>query len=159
MNLVEELSNTLREKSMILATAESCTGGMIASAITDLAGSSDIFDRGFVTYSNTSKQEMLGVSEDILNDHGAVSAECAKAMVEGALNNSSANIAVSVTGIAGPGGGSADKPVGLVYMGICVAGKPPKVIQHNFYGSRADIRENVCIAAFEALIKEISENE
>ena len=103
---------------MMVATAESCTGGLIAGALTDVAGSSAVFDCGFVTYSNEAKVDMLGVPMALIDEHGAVSAEVAEAMAAGALANSRAEAAVSVTGIAGPGGGSAEKPVGLVFMGV-----------------------------------------
>jgi nicotinamide-nucleotide amidase len=103
-----------RSRGITLATAESCTGGLVAGALTEIAGSSDVVDRGFVTYSNVAKQQMLGVPAATLRDNGAVSRETAEAMARGALGRSDANIVVAITGIAGPGGGSADKPVGLV---------------------------------------------
>jgi len=102
----------------MIATAESCTGGLIAGVLTAIAGSSDIVDRGFVTYSNAAKTEMLGVPAALITTHGAVSAPVAEAMARGALQRSAATIAIAVTGIAGPGGGSADKPVGLVWFGL-----------------------------------------
>lgn len=105
-----------RARGLKVATAESCTGGLVAGALTDIAGSSDVFDRGFVTYSNEAKQEILGVPPATLTKHGAVSAETAAAMAQGTLARSRADVAVAVTGIAGPGGGSADKPVGLVHF-------------------------------------------
>ncbi len=105
-----------RARSLKLATAESCTGGLVAGALTEIAGSSDVVERGFVTYSNEAKQEMLGVSSETLRDHGAVSRETAEAMARGAIAHSNAHIAVAITGIAGPGGGSPDKPVGLVHF-------------------------------------------
>lgn len=105
-----------RANGWMVATAESCTGGMIASALTAIAGSSDVFERGFVTYSNAAKTEMLGVPEELVTAHGAVSRQVAEAMAKGAILNSHASVAVSVTGIAGPGGGSQSKPVGLVYL-------------------------------------------
>jgi nicotinamide-nucleotide amidase len=105
-----------RARGLKVATAESCTGGLVAGALTEIAGSSDVFDRGFVTYSNAAKQQMLGVPADILRDHGAVSAETAQAMARGALGKAKADLAVAITGIAGPGGGAADKPVGLVHF-------------------------------------------
>lgn len=119
--LAEVVLDTARKMGLKIATAESCTGGMIAVALTDIAGSSDVFDRGFVTYSNEAKQQMLGVSAQTLKDHGAVSLETAAEMATGALAHSDADIAVSVTGIAGPGGGSKDKPVGLVCFGIAAS--------------------------------------
>jgi nicotinamide-nucleotide amidase len=105
-----------RSHKLILATAESCTGGLVAATLTEIPGSSDVVDRGFVTYSNEAKQTMLGVSPAVLTRHGAVSRETAEAMARGAIQNSRADIAVSITGVAGPGGGSAEKPVGLVHF-------------------------------------------
>lgn len=114
--LAETILATCREKGVKLATAESCTGGLIAALLTSVAGSSDVFERGFVTYSNEAKHEAIGVPEDLILRHGAVSGEVARAMAEGAIRFSDADLAVSVTGIAGPGGGSAEKPVGLVHI-------------------------------------------
>lgn len=112
----EKLLAEARAKKLKIATAESCTGGLIAGLLTEIAGSSDVFERGFVTYSNQAKQEMLGVPQALLVQHGAVSEEVAHAMAQGALAHSSADLAVAVTGIAGPGGGSLQKPVGLVHI-------------------------------------------
>jgi nicotinamide-nucleotide amidase len=112
----DELVRALRKKGWKMATAESCTGGLVAAAMTDIAGSSDVFDRGFVTYSNTAKSEMLGVPDALIVEHGAVSEAVARAMAEGAVSNSDADVAVAITGVAGPGGGSAEKPVGLVHF-------------------------------------------
>ncbi|WP_137128888.1 CinA family protein [Rhizobium sp. FY34] len=105
-----------RSRGMMLATAESCTGGLIAAALTDISGSSAVVDRGFVTYSNEAKQQMIGVEASVLAKHGAVSRETALQMARGALIRSRANLAIAVTGIAGPGGGSVEKPVGLVHL-------------------------------------------
>jgi nicotinamide-nucleotide amidase len=105
-----------RARGLLVATAESCTGGLVAAALTEIAGSSDVVDRGFVTYSNEAKQQMLGVTAATLKRHGAVSPQTAKAMATGALKKSRADITVSITGIAGPGSGSKEKPVGLVYF-------------------------------------------
>lgn len=105
-----------REKGIMLATAESCTGGLIAGALTEIAGSSDVFERGFVTYSNAAKTENLGVDEELIERFGAVSEDVARAMAAGAVANSQADIAVAVTGVAGPGGGTEEKPVGLVHI-------------------------------------------
>ncbi len=137
---VIDLSRKLRLKGWKLATAESCTGGMIAAAITDLAGSSAIFDRGFVTYSNEAKHDHLGVSMNTLNQFGAVSREVAGEMVMGLLEHSASDIAVSVTGIAGPTGGTDEKPVGLVYIGTAIKGGAPHVTKNIFEGDRAAIR-------------------
>jgi nicotinamide-nucleotide amidase len=105
-----------RSRRLKIVCAESCTGGLLAGALTEIPGSSDVFDRGFVVYSNAAKQQMLGVAEAVIERHGAVSREAADAMAEGALGHSAADLAVAVTGIAGPGGGSTEKPVGLVHF-------------------------------------------
>lgn len=149
--LVLELSRKLRLKGWKLATAESCTGGMIAAAVTDLAGSSAIFDRGFVTYSNEAKHGLLGVSEVSLREFGAVSREVAGEMVKGTLEHSEADVAISVTGIAGPSGGSEDKPVGLVYIGTMIKGGAPHITKNNFEGDRAAIREQARDTALKQL--------
>lgn len=153
--LVNQLSETLRERGWTMATAESCTGGLIAKSMTDKAGSSDIFDRGFVTYSNQAKTDSLGVSSKTLKEHGAVSIDTAEEMASGALENSAADIAVSVTGIAGPGGGSEEKPVGLVYIGTAV--KDGDVIAKSFHfeGSRADIRQQTLEQALSELLERL----
>jgi nicotinamide-nucleotide amidase len=117
LELAEQVLSAARAKGLKIATAESCTGGLVAGALTAIAGSSDVFERGFVTYSNEAKEQLLGVSPDILGTYGAVSEETAAAMAFGALKGAFADIAVSITGIAGPGGGSAAKPVGLVWFG------------------------------------------
>jgi nicotinamide-nucleotide amidase len=153
--LVKNVSENLRLNHLKLATAESCTGGLIASLITDLAGSSDIFDRGFVTYSNQSKMDLLGVYHSILDAHGAVSEQTAQAMAEGALRQSMADIALSVTGIAGPSGGSEAKPVGLVYIGLAHKinnhhASPSHTVRKNLYsGTRTQIRYLACETALE----------
>ena len=132
------------EKSLFLATAESCTGCMIAAACTDLAGSSTWFERGFVTYSNAAKTEMLGVDAALITQHGAVSEAVVRAMATGALAHSHAQVAVAVTGVAGPGGGSAEKPVGTVWLGFAfggaLAGQVHAECQH-FPGDRAAVRK------------------
>jgi nicotinamide-nucleotide amidase len=140
--LARQVLTACEERGILLATAESCTGGMIAAALTDIAGSSTVVDRGFVTYSNEAKMEMLGVRPETLEAHGAVSRETALEMAAGALAHSRAGIAVSVTGIAGPGGGSAEKPVGLVWFGLAVKGLPPLAERRLFEDKgRAFIRE------------------
>ena len=137
-------------RGIMLATAESCTGGMIAAALTDIAGSSTVVDRGFVTYSNEAKQDMLGVKAETLVRFGAVSAETAREMAEGALAHSRAGIAVSVTGIAGPGGGSPGKPVGLVWFAVAMRGQATRVEKHIFEdGGRAFIRTGTVRTALE----------
>lgn len=127
----------------IIVTAESCTGGMVAACLTDVAGSSAVLDRGLVTYSNQAKMDLLGVPPTTLDRFGAVSAETAAAMADGALAATpAAHIAIAITGIAGPGGGSSEKPVGLVYFGIAKRGISTKTAQHIFSGNRDDIRQN-----------------
>jgi nicotinamide-nucleotide amidase len=116
------LLDLCKSKKLMVATAESCTGGLVAGALTDIAGSSAVVDRGFVTYTNDAKHQMLGVPNDTIERHGAVSRETAEAMVRGALGHANADLAVSITGIAGPGGGSADKPVGLVHFAAASRG-------------------------------------
>ena len=138
--MIEALIDLLRAKHLRIATAESCTGGMIAAAFTDIAGSSDVFERGFVTYSNESKTEMLGVPADLIASAGAVSEEVAARMATGALAHSHADLAVSVTGIAGPGGGSPEKPVGTVWFGITARVGEVSTHLQLFAGDRAAVR-------------------
>lgn len=132
-----------------LATAESCTGGLIAACLTAVAGSSTVVDRGFVTYSNEAKTEMLGVPAGLIQAQGAVSAEVAEAMAAGALARSHADIAVAVTGIAGPGGGTPTKPVGLVHIAAVRRGAAPRGTRHLFAGDRAAVRLATVTAALE----------
>lgn len=122
--LAAALLEACEARGLMIATAESCTGGMIVAALTDIAGSSAVVDRGFVTYSNQAKMDMLGVSEETLEAHGAVSRETALEMAAGALAHSRAQLTLAVTGVAGPGGGSAEKPVGLVWFGVARKGMP-----------------------------------
>ncbi|BCH32802.1 competence damage-inducible protein A [Mesorhizobium sp. L-8-10] len=146
--LAEKLLAACRAHGIMLATAESCTGGLIAGALTDIAGSSDVVDRGFVTYSNAAKMEMVGVSAATLDAFGAVSRETAVEMAAGALARSHAGIAIAVTGIAGPGGGSAEKPVGLVWFGIALRGRAVAAEQRLFEDKSRDyIREETVKAA------------
>jgi nicotinamide-nucleotide amidase len=135
-----ELVQALLQQGQMMATAESCTGGMVAAAITDIAGSSAVFDRGFVTYSNKAKAEMLGVPEKLIMAHGAVSEAVAKAMAQGALKNSAATLAISITGIAGPSGGSETKPVGLVHFACATKRGKEWHEKKVFDGDRAAIR-------------------
>ena len=141
-----------RAHRVLLATAESCTGGLIAAALTAIPGSSDVVERGFVTYSNAAKTELVGVPAALIAEHGAVSEPVARAMAEGAIAHSRADIAVSVTGVAGPGGGTATKPVGLVWLGLARRGHPAATEQRVFPGDRTAIREAVVARAF-ALIR------
>ncbi len=140
-----------RAAGLRLVTAESCTGGLVAAALTEVAGSSDVMDRGFVTYSNAAKTELLGVPAALIAGHGAVSEAVARAMAEGALARSRAQLAVSVTGLAGPGGGSADKPVGLVWLGCARAGGATVAQRHVFAGDRGAIRRAATAAALALL--------
>ena len=150
-NLVEGLAQRLRHDHLMLATAESCTGGLIAAACTDLAGSSDWFERGFVTYSNAAKTELLGVPSEWIERHGAVSELVARAMAEGAEHQSRAQLSVAVTGIAGPGGGSADKPVGTVWFAWRVHGRTTAERQR-FDGDRAAVRVQTVRHALQGLL-------
>lgn len=150
--LTQQLAELLRARGWQLATAESCTGGGIAAALTDLAGSSQWFDRGFVTYSNQAKQDMLGVSAATLDSEGAVSEATVREMVAGALAHSAAQVAVAVSGIAGPSGGSADKPVGTVYLAWQVAGAEPVVRTEHFDGDRAAVREQTIVCALQGVL-------
>ena len=141
----------LRSAGLMVATAESCTGGLIAGALTEIAGSSDVVDRGFVTYSNEAKTEMLGVPAGLIEAHGAVSEPVARAMAEGALARSRAGVTVSVTGVAGPGGGSADKPVGTVWFGASRRGAGTVSERKVFSGDRSAVREATVRYALELL--------
>lgn len=131
-SLAEAVLAAARQRHLKIATAESCTGGLVSAALTDIAGSSDVFERGFVTYSNEAKMQLLGVQASTIAEHGAVSEQTARAMAEGALKNSLADIAVSVTGVAGPGGGTPQKPVGLVHFAIAIKDKPTQADHHHF---------------------------
>jgi nicotinamide-nucleotide amidase len=150
-DLAEATLVALRARGWMVATAESCTGGLIAGALTSIAGSSDVVDRGFVTYSNAAKSEMLGVPEVMIAAHGAVSAEVAAAMAQGAVARSRAAIGVSVTGIAGPGGGTAEKPVGLVWFGVAGEGGRTETAQLVFPGDRTAIRAATVVHALSLL--------
>ena len=147
------LAQALRERGLKLATAESCTGGLIAAACTAVAGSSDWFERGFVTYSNEAKTESLGVDASVIAAHGAVSEEVARAMAEGALAHSRAQLAVAVTGIAGPGGGSKAKPVGTVWLAVARAGEGAQAELLQLGGDRTAIREQTVQHALRRLIE------
>lgn len=152
IELSEKLGKVLKQKGLTIATAESCTGGGIAQAITEIPGSSAWFDRGFVTYSNQAKVDMLQVKQSTLEQYGAVSEQVAIQMVEGALLNSHADLAVSVTGIAGPGGGTESKPVGTVYIAWGV-GRLLECRHYNFLGSRESVRQQTVLAALSNCLK------
>ena len=151
-SLAQTLGERLQTRGWLLATAESCTGGGIAAAVTEISGSSAWFDRGFVTYSNAAKRELLGVPDATLDAHGAVSGAPAMAMAAGALAHSAAQVAVAVTGVAGPTGGSAEKPVGTVWFGFAAAGLEPAARRHHFDGDRAAVRAQTVRQALQDLI-------
>lgn len=138
--LAKKVGVALQENKLFIVTAESCTGGMLAATLTAIPGSSAYFERGFVTYSNVAKQEILGIDSQILAKFGAVSAPVAQAMAEGALHNSRAQVSVAITGIAGPDGGSEHKPVGTVCFAWIVPKQPPKIVTEYFLGTRAFVR-------------------
>jgi nicotinamide-nucleotide amidase len=148
-----------KRKKLTLATAESCTGGLLAGALTEIAGSSEVFDRGFVTYSNAAKQQMLGVASSTIEVHGAVSRECAEEMAKGALAHASVDLAISVTGIAGPSGATPEKPIGLVYF--CAALRRGHIIANERkFGDigRVQVRRISVLHAL-AMLHELAEKE
>ncbi len=142
-----------RTRGLMLATAESCTGGLVAAALTAIAGSSDVFERGFVTYSNAAKEALLGVPGALIEAEGAVSEKVAREMALGAIRNSAADLAVAVTGVAGPGGGSAEKPVGLVWLGGARRGGAVRSERHFFSGDRTSVRAASVVAALALLAR------
>jgi nicotinamide-nucleotide amidase len=152
LDLAEQVLAAFRSRGLKLATAESCTGGLVAGALTEIAGSSEVVLAGFVTYSNEAKRSMLGVAHETLARHGAVSEATARAMAEGALERSGADAAVAVTGIAGPGGGSTEKPVGLVHFAMAARGGATRHQEHRFGAlTRGEIRRRSVIAALRLL--------
>ncbi len=150
--LAEQVGKTLAAHDQKLVTAESCTGGWVAQSITDISGSSAWFDRGFVTYSYEAKQEMLGVNRKTIEDFGAVSEECVIEMVQGALKNSHADSALAVTGIAGPDGGSYDKPVGMVWFGWLITGGQCTTLRRRFSGDREAVRQQAVDQALRGVL-------
>ncbi len=150
--LSEQVGALLHRHGQIVTTAESCTGGWIAKSLTDIAGSSEWFEAGFITYSNQAKERMVGVSAELLALHGAVSEEVVDAMMRGALKRSGADCAVAVSGIAGPGGGTADKPVGTVWLGWCNRDGLHQTVQKQFVGNRQAVREQTVQVALEGII-------
>lgn len=151
----EELGRRLTAKKALLAVAESCTGGLVAKRVTDVAGSSGWFERGLVVYSNQAKQDLLGISADLLAQSGAVSRECAEAMARGLLVMTPAHWAVAITGIAGPGGGSPEKPVGLVWLAWAQRGGKVESEVLQLSGSREQIRAAAAEAALAGLLKRL----
>ena len=156
-NLAIQIGSALKSLGLMLATAESCTGGAVATAITDIAGSSVWFERGFITYSNEAKREMLGVAQDTVRRYGAVSEAVVREMVAGALYHSHAQVALAVSGIAGPAGGTPDLPVGTVWFAWGINGGQCVVRLHHLSGNRAEIRtQSVCIA-FQGVLELLSQ--
>lgn len=158
-SLARALGAALEERGWKLATAESCTGGWIAKAVTDIAGSSAWFDRGFVTYSNEAKHELLGVDERTLAKHGAVSAQTALEMVAGALAGSGADIAVAVTGVAGPTGGTPQRPVGTVWIAWAARGETAHAAVHRLAGDREAVRLSSVVLALRGLLERLGYHE
>jgi len=150
--LAESAGKALLARGATLAVAESCSGGWLAKCLTDIAGSSQWFERGFVTYSNAAKQQSLGVDEAVLRQFGAVSRETAEQMADGALRASGAALAVAITGIAGPDGGSADKPVGLVWLARSQRGQPTLAVEEHFGGDREAIRRAAVARALRLIL-------
>jgi nicotinamide-nucleotide amidase len=151
------LGDALKARSLAMTAAESCTGGWIGQAVTMVPGSSKWFDRGFVTYTNEAKQEMLGVGVETLKRYGAVSEATVKEMAVGALKASRAQIAVAVSGVAGPDGGTPKKPVGTVCIAWCVAGGEPVARTHRFQGDRDSVRRQTVIAALEGILLQLQQ--
>jgi nicotinamide-nucleotide amidase len=151
-SLSQQTGTTLSQQNLTLATAESCTGGWVAQVVTHTAGSSTWFDRGFVTYANDAKVEMLGVNPETLAEFGAVSEETAAEMSAGAIVNSNAMISLAITGIAGPAGGSSGKPVGTVCFAWCKLGQEPETEHQHFDGDRQTIRRQAVVHALEGLL-------
>lgn len=150
--LAEQVIGSYKTQNLKLATAESCTGGLIAGCLTAISGASDVFTHGFITYANEAKIDLLGVSEDQLGEHGAVSEAVSRSMAEGALVAAEADVAVSVTGIAGPGGGSSEKPVGLVHLSVARRGSETLHERHVFSGNREEVRLQTIEVALKLLL-------
>jgi nicotinamide-nucleotide amidase len=159
VELAKAVMMAAKERSKRIVTAESCTGGLLGGCLTANAGSSDVVDCGFITYSNESKSRLLGVPRDAVTEFGAVSDIVASAMAEGALAQSDADMAVSITGIAGPGGGSKEKPVGLVYMALAQTGQDAMVKRYVFAGTRSDIRRAAVGAALELVLTSLRDSD
>jgi nicotinamide-nucleotide amidase len=152
--VAERVIEIFSEKEVMISTVESCTGGMISAALTDIAGSSNVLERGYVTYSNAAKEQMVDVPEALIEKHGAVSSEVAAAMAEGGLARSDADLAIAVTGIAGPGGGSAEKPVGLVWFACAMTWGPTLVLSNQFDDNGRDfIRYHTTMFALQIVLE------
>ncbi|MEE8516308.1 MAG: CinA family protein [Alphaproteobacteria bacterium] len=150
------LVETCRDAGLMIGTAESCTGGLLAACLTEIPGASQVFERGFVTYTNTAKVDMLGIPEALIRDHGAVSEEIARAMAEGVLSRVNADLSASITGIAGPGGATPAKPVGLVHMASIRRGGEMLQERHVFSGSRNEVRLAAVTAAIAILTRQVA---
>lgn len=156
MTLEEKAVEALLAKGYTVTTAESCTGGLIAATLINVSGVSEIYKEGYITYANEAKEKLLGVSRKTLEKHGAVSEETAREMAEGAAKSAGAEVSLVSTGIAGPSGGTKEKPVGLVYLGCCLKGKVT-VRKENFHGDRESIRRQAATSALELLLTVLSE--
>ena len=156
IDLARRVLDACERNRFRLATAESCTGGLIIACLTEIPGSSNVVDRGFITYDNRAKQEMLGVPAELLAELGAVSEEVARAMAEGALHRAGVDLAIAVTGIAGPGGATPTKPVGLVHIALACRGQPTRHERHVFFGDRAAVRLASVTAAFDLALAALS---
>jgi nicotinamide-nucleotide amidase len=152
----EHLLQQLRAQKMTLTTAESCTGGLVSALLTEISGSSDVFTHGYITYANAAKIAMLGVDATLIETHGAVSEEVARAMAEGALRVAGAHVAVAITGIAGPNGGTATKPVGLVHIACARDGCATLHVAQQFSGDRSTVRLQAVAASLELVGRQIS---
>ncbi len=155
--LAASVGERLKSARLLLATAESCTGGWVAQAVTAVPGSSEWFDRGFVTYSNAAKQELLGVGDETLARYGAVSEDTAREMALGALAHSRAQVAVAITGVAGPSGGTAAKPVGMVCFAWVRRGQEPQSETRRFAGDREQVRRQSVVAALQGLLARLAD--
>lgn len=156
MSIESELVRELQARKWVFATAESCTGGLVAARITDVPGASDVFVGGIVSYSNAVKHSQLKVPQEVLDTYGAVSSQCARQMAEGACAQLDADLAVSVTGIAGPGGATPTKPVGLVYIGVAARGAATQAREFHFAGTRAEIRQQSVDAALTLALRTLT---
>lgn len=155
LHLARQVIDICAARKLRLASAESCTGGLISACLTEISGSSAVVDRGFVVYSNQAKHDLLGVPVDLIEQHGAVSEEVARAMAQGAVEHAGVNLAVAVTGIAGPGGGSAEKPVGLVHMALCLEGDVDHV-RRVFAGDRQRVRDRTLHSVLNQIIGKLT---
>ena len=153
--LAEQVGAALKSRGLMLATAESCTGGWVGEVVTSVAGSSHWYDRGFITYTNESKQEMLGVSANTLAEYGAVSEQTVREMAAGALKHSRAHITLAISGIAGPGGGSPDKPVGTVCFAWGGRRHPVRSVTLHFQGDRTGVRRQAVLMAIQGLLQDL----